>query len=34
MENQILRVIFAVFVGLLIAFFVGFGIDAFYPEPV
>ncbi len=34
MENQILRVIFAIFVGLMIAFFVGFGIDAFYPEPV
>ena len=34
MENQVFRVIFTVFVGIMIAFFVGFGIDAFYPEPV
>lgn len=34
MENQIFRIIFVVFVGLMVAFFVGFGIDAFYPEPV
>ena len=34
MENQIFRIIFAVFVGLMIAFFVGFGIDAFFPQPV
>ncbi len=34
MENQVFRIIFSVFVGLMIAFFVGFGIDAFYPEPV
>ena len=34
MENQIFRTIFSVFVGLMIAFFVGFGIDAFFPQPV
>ncbi|MCX6495067.1 MAG: hypothetical protein NTY82_04750 [Actinobacteria bacterium] len=34
MENQIFRIIFVVFVGLMVTFFVGFGIDAFYPEPV
>jgi len=34
MENQVFRIIFTIFVGLMIAFFVGFGIDAFYPEPV
>jgi len=33
MENQVFRIIFTVFVGLMTAFFVGFGIDAFYPEP-
>ena len=34
MENAVLKIIFAIFLGVMIAFFVGFGIDAFYPQPV
>ena len=34
MENQVFRIIFTVFVGLMIAVFIGFGIAAFFPQPV
>jgi hypothetical protein len=34
MENSVLKIIYAVFLGLMVAFFVGFGIDAFFPEPI
>lgn len=34
MENFVLKIIYAVFLGLMVAFFVGFGIDAFFPEPI
>jgi hypothetical protein len=34
MESAVLKVIFAIFLGLMVAFFVGFGISAFFPDPV
>lgn len=34
MENKVLKIIFTVFIGVMVALFVGFGIEAFYPSPV
>ena len=33
MENQVLKIIFTVFIGVMVALFIGFGIEAFYPTP-
>lgn len=34
MENKVLKIIFTLFIGVMVALFVGFGIEAFYPSPV
>lgn len=33
MENTVLKIVYTFFVGIMLALFVGFGIDTFYPEP-
>jgi uncharacterized membrane protein len=33
MENTVLKIVYTFFLGIMIALFVGFGIDTFYPEP-
>jgi hypothetical protein len=34
MENKVLKIIFTLFIGVMVALFVGLGIEAFYPSPV
>jgi hypothetical protein len=34
MENKVLKIIFTLFIGVMVALFVGFGIEAFYPSPL
>jgi hypothetical protein len=34
MENKVLKIIFTLFIGVMVSLFVGFGIEAFYPSPV
>jgi hypothetical protein len=34
MENKVLKIIFTLFIGVMVALFVGLGIVAFYPSPV
>jgi hypothetical protein len=33
MENKVLKIVFTIFIGVMVALFVGFGIEAFYPAP-
>jgi hypothetical protein len=33
MENKVLKIVFTLFIGVMVALFVGFGIEAFYPAP-
>ena len=33
MENKVLKIIFTLFIGVMVALFVGLGIEAFYPTP-
>ena len=33
MENKVLKIVFTLFIGVMVALFIGFGIEAFYPTP-
>lgn len=33
MENSVLKIVYTFFVGVMLALFIGFGIDTFYPAP-
>ena len=33
MENKVLKIVFTLFIGVMVVLFIGFGIEAFYPNP-